>query len=233
MQGCCEKEESSPMEAKRPTMSFSPWEPGQLDYPFQKDFCLIPRLISTAGDYPEQCTTPSNVPGKLTREPGEESLLQASLETLVSRSAPPASWGHSFGFLFEQGWRAQEAGPARGGLTPLPCLFYNEDIHLALLGREGGSFIRIKKFPCAAFIKRKEEREKCFRTRDREGEGRYALNIWNERTSRVWRGRREILPSGWGFRRLPGVAGWAPGSSSQPLRREPPPAGPHTRALGC
>ena len=24
MQGCCEKEESSPMEAKRPTMSFSP-----------------------------------------------------------------------------------------------------------------------------------------------------------------------------------------------------------------
>ena len=91
MQGCCEKGESSLMEAKGPTMSFSPGEPGQLGYSFEKDFCLIPRLISTVGDYLEQCTTPSNVPGKLTCELGEESLLQASLEsgdTAVCASRP-------------------------------------------------------------------------------------------------------------------------------------------------
>ena len=50
-------------------------------------------------------------------------------------------------------------------------MFYNEDIHLALLGREGDSFIGIKKFPCAAFIKRKEEREKCFGTRVEKEKG--------------------------------------------------------------
>ena len=69
------------------------------------------------------------------------------------------------------------SGGGKGRINPLPCLFYNEDIHLALLGREGDSFIGIKKFPCAAFIKRKEEREKCFGTRVGEGEGRYVVNI--------------------------------------------------------
>ena len=45
------------------------------------------------------------------------------------------------------------SGGGKGRINPLPCLFYNEDIHLALLEREGDSFIGIKKFPCAAFIK--------------------------------------------------------------------------------
>ena len=66
------------------------------------------------------------------------------------------------------------SGGGEGRINPLPCLFYNEDIHLALLGREGDSFIGIKKFPCAAFIKRKEEREKCFGTRvEKEKGGRW------------------------------------------------------------
>lgn len=76
----------------------------------------------------------------------------------------------------------EERGTAREGLNP--CLFYNGDIHLALLR---GSFIGMK-FPQAVFIKRcpyeaerKGEREKFFGTG--VGEREYMLNIRNERAS--------------------------------------------------
>lgn len=69
-------------------------------------------------------------------------------------------------------------GTGRGGglgrINPLPCLFYNEDIHLALLGREGDSFIN-----CVSvqhFIKERR-RGKMSELESEKGEGRYVVNI--------------------------------------------------------